>query len=102
MREAFDFYLGGTDAALERGQGFLALDVLTIADISFACDLAQFLRERFMTEALDRADLEPIAGDAARTLHRASFDHLQRLLALPAFAAPLEPYMAQQPRSVAP
>ena len=44
MDAAYEFYLHGVDAALSRSQ-YLAGDKFSIADISFACDLAQFLRE---------------------------------------------------------
>ena len=47
MRAAATFYLQGIERALEHDD-YLVGNNLTIADIAFACDLGQFLRERLM------------------------------------------------------
>ena len=44
MAAAYEFYLAGVEHAL-RQSDYLAGDALSIADISFVCDFAQFLRE---------------------------------------------------------
>lgn len=44
MQSAYEFYLAGIEAQLGRTP-FLAGDAISIADLSFVCDLAQFLRE---------------------------------------------------------
>ena len=45
MKSAYSFYMGGIENALSTGK-FISGSYLTIADISFVCDVAQFLRER--------------------------------------------------------
>ena len=45
MKAAYFFYMGGVEHALSTGQ-FISGPYLTIADVSFVCDVAQFLRER--------------------------------------------------------
>ena len=45
MKAAYSFYMGGIENALSTGQ-FISGQYLTIADVSFVCDVAQFLRER--------------------------------------------------------
>ncbi len=45
MKAAYSFYMGGIENALSTGK-FISGSYLTIADISFVCDVAQFLRER--------------------------------------------------------
>ena len=45
MKAAYSFYMGGIENALSTGK-FISGSNLTIADISFVCDVAQFLRER--------------------------------------------------------
>ena len=60
MRAAATFYLQGIERALEHGD-YLVGNNLTIADIAFACDLGQFLRERLMHASLDDRRFPPIA-----------------------------------------
>ena len=67
MQAAYEFYLSGIEAALEVGK-YLAGDELTIADISFVCDVGQFLRERFFREALEKQDYQPIGGSLSLSL----------------------------------
>ena len=45
MKAAYSFYMGGIENTPSTGN-FISGSYLTIADISFACDVAQFLRER--------------------------------------------------------
>ncbi len=97
MSDAFDFYLTGIDTALERSGAFVAGKALSIADISFACDLAQFLRERFFAEHLEQAGLDAVASVERRATHRPSFEHLEKLLENPAFARNLAPYLHKEP-----
>lgn len=52
MGAAYAFYLSGIEAALSSGHAYIAGGELSIADISFACDLAQFLREGHSAEAI--------------------------------------------------
>ena len=45
MKEAYLFYLDGIENALSKDD-YISGPHLTIADVSFVCDVAQFLRER--------------------------------------------------------
>jgi elongation factor 1-gamma len=60
MAGAWEFYLNGIEQALA-ATPFVAGSELTIADIGFACDLAQFLRERPMQDRLERQGFAPIS-----------------------------------------
>ena len=74
MAGAFEFYLDGIERALEHS-AYIAGDQVTIADIAFACDLSQFLRERLMGSGLEAASLSVISQNAESTFPRA-FEHL--------------------------
>ena len=52
MAAAYEFYLHGVESALTR-TSHLAGEQLSIADISFACDVAQFLREGHYREYIE-------------------------------------------------
>ena len=84
MRAAYEFYLGGVENALTQGD-YLAGDALTIADISFVCDLAQFLREGHYEDALTDAGLALVSRDGPDDYPRA-FAHMLRLDRTEAFA----------------
>ena len=83
MADAYEFYLDGIDNALGNS-AFIAGDQLTIADIGFACDLGQFLRERKMLEKDPGSGLRPISERASEEYPRA-YQHLLKLGALPEF-----------------
>ena len=51
MHAAYEFYVSGLETSLKNNK-YLAGDELTIADISFVCDFAQFLREGHYEETL--------------------------------------------------
>ena len=84
MAAAYEFYLSGIDTTLGNSR-HIAGDGLTIADIGFACDLAQFLREQTMTEALGRIDRAPISEFVASEFPRA-YGHLLELAGRTEFA----------------
>ncbi len=65
---------------------------LTIADISFVCDFAQFLREGHYEEQLAAVDLQPIAADGLNTYPKA-FAHMLKLSVEPAFAKHMGSYL---------
>lgn len=101
MAAAYHFYLGGIEASLALGQPFIAGSELSIADISFVCDLAQFLREGHSHDALAQRGFAVISRDGPARYPQA-FAHLFRLAATPEFAAVLGSYLdwyhrAQQP-----
>ena len=83
MAGAYEFYLAGVEAALGRS-AFLTGPNLTIADISFACDLAQFLREGHYVKYLSSAGLELVSQDAEANYPRC-FQHLENLAGRPHF-----------------
>ena len=60
MAAAYEFYLDGIDQALKSSE-YLAGNELSIADIAFVCDLAQFLLERRMAEQLGAVGKRPVA-----------------------------------------
>ena len=59
-KAAYEFYLDGLEKALSLTR-FLAGDQLTIADISFVCEFAQFLREGHYLEQLETINLALIS-----------------------------------------
>jgi len=91
MAGAYAFYLDGIERALG-SHPFIAGDELTLADISFACDLAQFLQEQRRRETLAALGLEPISDDGPATYPRA-FAHLLALGERPEFAKYLDGYL---------
>ncbi|HEY5647605.1 MAG TPA: glutathione S-transferase family protein [Pseudomonadales bacterium] len=91
MSAAYEFYLAGVELALG-GSAYLAGDALSIADISFVCDFAQFLREGHYEAALSAAGLPLISADGPVTYPR-SFSHLLSLSEQPAFARHLGTYL---------
>lgn len=91
MAAAYEFYLAGVESALERS-ACLAGDALSIADISFVCDFAQFLREGHYEDALENAGLSLISGNGREDYPR-SFGHMLNLSAEPAFAAHMGTYL---------
>ena len=92
MVGAYEFYLNGIEQALS-ATPYIAGEELTIADIGFACDLAQFLRERMMTERLQDQGFAPVSEGLERDYARCH-THLTRLVARPAFAQWLGGYVS--------
>ena len=90
MAGAFEFYLEGIERALEHS-AHIASDRVTIADIAFACDLSQFLRERLMGSGLEAASLSVISENAESAFPRA-FEHLFALIEKPEFKRYLDGY----------
>ena len=86
----FGFYLEGIERALQHA-AYIAGDQVTIADIAFACDVSQFLRERLMRSGLAAASLPVISENAETTFPRA-FAHLSALIEEPEFNRYLDDY----------
>lgn len=84
MAGAYSFYLDGLERALEN-HAYLCGDTLSLADISFACDLAQFLGERGAQKHLDEKGLAPVTASEPRD-HPRVYRHLFALTEQPAFA----------------
>ncbi len=91
MAAAYEFYLTGVESALAHTR-FVAGDKLSIADISFVCDFAQFLREGHYVEALEAAGLPLISADGLEQYPRA-FGHMLELSATDVFAARMGTYL---------
>ncbi len=100
MAGAYEFYLSGIEASLAQGHGFIAGPALSIADIAFVCDVAQFLREGHSLDALERQGLSAISLDGPAAYPRA-FAHLLELAATPAFADVLGTYLDWYRRALA-
>lgn len=91
MASAYEFYLAGVENAL-RGTDFLAGEALSIADISFVCDLAQFLREGHYEDALAAAGLGLVSAEGPNR-YPLAFEHMLRLSATDAFAKHMGTYL---------
>ena len=91
MKSAYEFYLSGIDRSLAAG-GYIATSNLTIADIGFACDLGQFLRERLLEEALGKQGFSMISQDMETEYPHASA-HLSALADVPAFSTYMGNYL---------
>ena len=91
MAAAYEFYLNGIERALGNS-AFIVGDQLTIADISYVCDFAQFLREGHYEEQLQAAGLQLISKEGPQTYPR-SFEHMLRLSEQPAFAEHMGTYL---------
>ncbi len=91
MQDALEFYLDGIERALGDAP-FLAGDAISLADIAFVCDLAQFLNERRARGLLEEAGLG-IATEGEPNAHPRAFEHLFRLAETPAFAKHLGGYL---------
>ena len=90
MRDAYGFYMAGIDAAVAHAPAGLVGDGLSIADIAFVCDLAQFRREHRFHDWLTEQGHEPVIQPGA---HPHALAHFRRLLARPAIAADLADYV---------
>jgi glutathione S-transferase len=91
MAAAYEFYLTGLETALSRG-AFLAGDQLSIADISYVCDFAQFLQEGHEVEHLELRGLDPVSRSAAEDYPKA-YVHLVNLASTPEFERHLGDYL---------
>ena len=92
-RSARDGYLAGIDRALAPRREVLVGDALSLADVVFATELALFSAERAHGAAREQAGLAPLYGDALREHFPRAIAHYERLLAHPAFAPDLAPYL---------
>lgn len=94
-REARDTYLAGIDQALAPARAFLVGDVLTLADIVFAAELALFSAERASRSMLAEAGLSPLYGEELRATYPRALAHFARLCAHEAFAPDLGPFLGK-------
>ena len=77
MKSAYLFYLDGIERALSQSK-FIVGNKLTIADISFVCELAQFLRERDRRNVINEQGYELISQKFEKEFPN-SFAHLKGL-----------------------
>lgn len=91
--EAFAIYAAGIDQALQPGRGFLVGGTLSLADICFVTELCLFMNERHHRDTLAKRGLKPILGEQWREDFAHASDHFNRLLAHPAFAPDVQPYL---------
>ena len=91
MQAAYEFYLAGVERALSDGD-YLVGQALSIADISFVCDFAQFLREGHYIEQLEAAGLKLIS-EGGRERFPLSYDHMLRLSEEDAFSTHMGSYL---------
>ena len=76
-KAAYEFYIDGLEKALSLTR-FLAGDQLTIADISFVCEFAQFLREGHYLEQLETRNLALISENF-QIEYPVTFQHFKTL-----------------------
>ena len=90
-KSAYEFYLDGLEKSLSHST-FIAGDQLTIADISFACEFAQFLREGHYLEQLESKNLELISKNF-QTEYPLTFKHLKFLCGKKEFSDVMGSYL---------
>ena len=65
MTSTYEFYLSGIESSLSTNT-FIASDYLTIADISYVCDFAQFLREGHYLEAINQKGFDLVSKNLSQ------------------------------------
>ena len=77
MSEAYEFYVSGLEVSLSNNE-YISCNELTIADISFVCDFAQFLREGHYQETLEKKGFKLITENGLKE-YPLVYKHLLRL-----------------------
>ena len=91
MTSAYEFYLSGIESSLSRIK-FIASDYLTIADISYVCDFAQFLREGHYQEVINQKGFDLISTNLAKD-YPLALKHLLDLSELEEFSKVMGTYL---------
>ena len=91
MQSAYLFYLDGIEKALSFDK-FISGNTITIADISFVCDTAQFLRERDNKKIIEEQGYEIISKDFEKD-YPLSLKHLKDLSKLDEFSEIMSNYL---------
>jgi glutathione S-transferase len=91
MAAAYEFFLAGIESALGHNS-YISGPTLSIADISFVCDFAQFLREGHYTDALAKQDLKLISEKGLQE-HPRAYQHMLSLSERPEFAHHMGSYL---------
>ncbi len=91
MAGAYEFYMAGIEQSLN-DTSYIVGDELTIADISFVCDFAQYLREGHYADQLKAKGLMLISENGHEEFPRA-FKHMLKLSARAPFAERMGTYL---------
>lgn len=91
MASAYEFYMQGVENALQH-TSHLVDNNLSIADIAFVCDLAQFLREGHYKDELDGSGFTLIS-DQALQQYPTALGHMLALSETPAFRKHMGTYL---------
>ena len=91
MTSAYLFYLDGIEKALAN-QSYIVGNELSIADISFVCDFAQFLRERDSKEIINNQGYEIISKNFEEEFPHV-FEHLMNLYQRQEFKEVMHDYL---------
>ena len=91
MTAAYEFYLEGLEKSLSLSS-FIAGDQLSIVDISFACEFAQFLREGHYEEIIKDKQLELITKQGPNDYPKV-FKHLITLSEREEFSSVMGTYL---------
>ena len=91
MAMAYEFYASGIEATLKKNL-YIAGESLSIADISFACDLSQFLREGHYAERLREQGFHLITENFD-TDYPKTYEHLLRLAGKEEFSSVFGSYL---------
>ena len=91
MAGAYEFYLAGIEIALSN-TAHIAGEMFSIADISFVCDFAQFLREGHYAVELEKANLS-LVSEAGLQRYPRAFEHMLSLSKVEYFAQHMGNYL---------
>ena len=91
MNSAYLFYLDGIEKSLNTNE-FIVGNELSIADVSFVCDLAQFLRERDNKELINKQGFEVISLNFETDFPKSN-NHLKNLYARKEFKEIMGDYL---------
>ena len=91
LNSAYEFYLDGVEASLSTND-YLAGSNLTIADISFVCEVSQFLREGHYEAEIQKKGLDLISRNFKKD-YPLSFKHLFTLSDIKEFSSVMGTYL---------
>ena len=91
MKLAYEFYISGLEQSLSNNR-YIASNELTIADISFVCDFAQFLREGHYEEILKNKGLDLISKNGPKNNPKV-YSHLLDLSGREEFSSVMGTYL---------
>lgn len=91
MSAAYEFYLNGIENALGHDR-YLAGESMSIADISFVCDFAQFLREGHYVDQLKSKGFSLLSEHGLQQ-YPLAYRHMLTLSVVPEFASHLGSYL---------